>query len=190
MRFISSGQKSEKSDEELLSEYRRSQDMKIIGELFDRYSHLVFAVSMNYLKDEENSKDAVIQIFEKLPGDLLKYSIRNFSSWLHTVTRNYCLRFISKSNSIPITRPDDLAHIADQPADDFNIMGQLAHLEAALTQLNSEQKKCIELFYIREYSYQQITAMTGYTLNQVKSHIQNGKRNLKIILSKRINEDR
>jgi RNA polymerase sigma factor (sigma-70 family) len=190
MRFISSGRKSEKSDEELLSEYRRSRDMRIIGELFDRYSHLVFAVSMNYLKDEENSKDAVIHIFEKLPDDIAKYSIRKFSSWLHSVTRNHCLRIISKANSLPLTHPDDLSHIADHATDDMELPSRLNHLEAALDKLNEEQRKCIELFYIEEYSYQQITTMTGFTLNQVKSHIQNGKRNLKIILSKRINEDR
>ena len=55
-------------------------------------------------------------------------------------------------------------------------------LEWAIPQLKAHQKTCIVLFYIEQLSYDQIMAQTGYTFNEVKSYIQNGKRNLKLIM--------
>ena len=55
-------------------------------------------------------------------------------------------------------------------------------LEDCLKQLKDLQKKCIDLFYLKEKSYLQISSELHVTLNAVKSHIQNGKRNLKICL--------
>jgi RNA polymerase sigma factor (sigma-70 family) len=78
-------------DLELVSLFKESGDNSYIGELFKRYTHLIFGVCMKYLKDEEDSKDAVMQIFEKLPDDLKKHEITNFKGWLHSVAKNYCL---------------------------------------------------------------------------------------------------
>ena len=61
----------------------------------------------------------------------------------------------------------------------------LTLLEEALEELNPEQKSCITLFYHHKKSYQQISEITGYSLLQVKSNIQNGKRNLKLLLLKK-----
>ena len=61
---------------------------------------------------------------------------------------------------------------------------QYTQLEKAIEELNEDQKKCIELFYLKEKSYNEIVEITGYTMNEVKSFIQNGKRNLKIKLEK------
>ena len=60
----------------------------------------------------------------------------------------------------------------------------LTQMETALQQLNAQQQQCVTLFYLHKKSYQQITEHTGYTLLQVKSNIQNGKRNLKIMLQR------
>jgi RNA polymerase sigma-70 factor (ECF subfamily) len=62
-------------------------------------------------------------------------------------------------------------------------------LEEAIQELSEEQKLCVNLFYLQKKSYQQITDRTGFTLMQVKSYIQNGKRNLKIILEKKLKKN-
>ena len=153
----------------------------MIGVLFDRYSHLVYAVSYNYLKDEDDCKDTVLHIFENLSNDLNKYEIRNFSSWLHVVTKNYSLRLLSKrKETLPIINESFLTEELEEENPEFII--HLPNLSSAIEKLNEEQKICIELFYIKEKSYKEITEQTGYNLNQVKSYIQNGKRNLKLIL--------
>lgn len=186
MLFIKSGKRSSKSDEELVSSYRLTQDPLIIGILFDRYSHLVFAVSMNFLKNEDDSKDAVIQIFEKLPRDLIMYSIHNFSSWLHTVTKNYCFRFLSKKKNYS-ANTDIIPDYTEEEDTSFEKL-YLPFLDESISILNKEQRICIELFYIQNLSYHEISEKTKFSLNEVKSYIQNGKRNLKIILLKKSND--
>lgn len=65
---------------------------------------------------------------------------------------------------------------------------QILKLESAILLLGEEQRRCIELFYLKELSYREIVETTGLTLNEVKSHLQNGKRNLKIQMEKITNE--
>ena len=142
---------------------------------------------MKYLKNVDDSKDAVIRIFEKLPKDLLNYTIHNFSSWLHTVTKNDCLRFLSKKKNhlfVVDNLPDKIADEEDPFVQQF-----LPFLETGIKQLNDDQRTCIELFYIQNMSYQEVSEKTQFTMNEVKSHIQNGKRNLKIILLKKSNDN-
>jgi RNA polymerase sigma factor (sigma-70 family) len=186
MRFITSGRESKKSDEEVISSYKQTHDPYYIGVLFDRYSHLVFGVSMKYLKSEEDSKDVVLKIYEKLPSDLIAYEIHNFSSWLHTVTRNHCLKFLEQNKYYKVP-PDRLVAEVDDDDDSFQ-KTYLPHLEDAIKQLNEGQRICIELFYLQKMSYEEVSSKTGYSMLQVKSFIQNGKRNLKIILLKKKND--
>lgn len=187
MLFIRSGKGSQKTDDEIIEDYRKRRDPLCIEMLFDRYSHLVFAVSMKYLKDEEESKDVVLVIFEKLPGDILKYKIQNFSSWLHSVTKNYCIRVLSKKK-YTAGYTDRIPDTSMEEEDDF-ISNYLPHLNAAISKLSEEQKICIDLFYIQNLTYQEVSDKSGYNMNQVKSYIQNGKRNLKNILLNKSNEE-
>jgi RNA polymerase sigma factor (sigma-70 family) len=185
MLFIKSGKNSEKNDAELIAGYRSSKDPALIGLLFDRYSHLVFAVSMKYLKNEDDSKDAAIAIFEKLPKDLIKYEILNFSSWLHTVTKHHCFRLLSKKKF----HSADTANIPEVIDEDEGFeKTYLPHLSEAILNLKDEQRICIELFYIDNMSYEEVSAKSGFSMLQVKSYIQNGKRNLKKEVERLIKE--
>jgi RNA polymerase sigma-70 factor (ECF subfamily) len=65
---------------------------------------------------------------------------------------------------------------------------QLELMAESLEELNKEQKQCVTLFYLDKRSYQQIADDTGFSLTQVKSYIQNGKRNLKLLLEKKLKE--
>ena len=163
----------------------------MVGELFKRYTGFVFLVSMKYLKDEGRSKDAVMQVFEKLFTDLLKHEIDNFKPWLHTVVRNHCLGLLRKEQS-KRKNEDKLKtelYFMESEQDDHLIMEQehenkINNLKKALKQLKPEQKQCVELFYLHEKSYKEVMELTGFSIKNVKSYIQNGKRQLKIILEK------
>ena len=178
------------TDVELISLYKRTGDNSHVGELFKRYSHLVFGVSMKYLKDEDESKDAVMQVFEKLLEDLKKYSIENFKSWLHTTTKNHCLMKLRSMQTVflkseelkkdypVIMESEDELHLDTVDANEF----YLSQLGGTIETLIDEQKNCIELFYLKGKCYQEVAEITGYSMLQVKSYIQNGKRNLKIFI--------
>lgn len=185
---------SQFSDNELITEYKNTKNNVLVGILYKRYAHLVLGLCFKYLKNEDDAKDAVMQIFEKLITDLLKHEVEHFKSWLYVFSKNHCLMII-RSRQQKLKKEMDLQIHADS----FMETEQLSHLntvttekekqynqlEQAIDTLNSEQKKCIELFYLQEKSYAEIVSITGFTMNEVKSFIQNGKRNLKIKLEQK-----
>ncbi len=180
------------TDNELIKQYKVSNNLLFVGILYKRYSHLVLGLSLKYLKDKDEAKDAVMQIFEKLIVDLKKYEIEFFKSWLYTFSKNYCLQIIRKKQT-HLKKEIDLLHNASnfmETEADLNLNSynnkeeRFLQLEKAIDELNGDQKKCIDLFYLKSKSYLQIATLTGYTQNEVKSFIQNGKRNLKIKLEK------
>ena len=183
MRFLRSKKTLQMDDAAVIAAYRSTSDSVYLGVLFDRYCHLVFAVSMNYLKNEDDSKDAVLRIFEKLSEDLKKYEIRNFSTWLYSITKNDCLKQLrEKKFSVPLDG-ELYALATEEDISDPDLTDQmLSHLSEALAFLNEPQGTCVKLFYLEEKSYKEIEAITGYSYDKVKSYIQNGKRNLKIYL--------
>ncbi|MEA3443830.1 MAG: sigma-70 family RNA polymerase sigma factor [Bacteroidota bacterium] len=170
----------------LVKHYRKTSDSTYISEIFERYHHLVYGVCLKYL-DREEAKDTVLLIFEKLMSDLHKHEIQNFSSWLHSVTRNQCLMILRQKSrqrqhetgyktEMHIVPKDDELELIKIKEIQFNL------LEEALKNLKPEQRQCVELFYLKEKCYKEIEDITGFSNKQVKSYIQNGKRNLKLSL--------
>jgi RNA polymerase sigma-70 factor (ECF subfamily) len=146
---------------------------------------------MKYLEDEETAKDAVMQIFENLFSGLMKHEIRSFKPWLHTVVKNHCLYKLRSQRHLRQAE-DGLKKDLEHDMESGYVMHleddgehQLKDLEDAILMLSREQRLCIELFYLKKKPYREIVEITGNTFEQVKSHIQNGKRNLKILLSNR-----
>ncbi len=163
-----------------LVEASRKGDRKAVGVLFDRYAHLLLGVGLKYMKDEERSKDLVMDLFGDLEGLIKKHNIQSFKSWLHTVMRNKCLlalRADKKMKNVPINEEvlgqNDEHELADIHESD------LQHLESAIEELKEEQRSCIKLFYLEKNSYQTVSEMTGLSVAQVRSNLQNGRRNLR-----------
>lgn len=177
------------SDSDLILSFKKSGDQSLIGELFQRYTHLVFGVCRKYLNREEDARDASIEIFEELPKKLKVHEVSNFKSWLYSVAKNYCLMQLRKGKN-HVDLKEDMSGFVESRQDVHQIEEiekeeQLKQLEETVKELNEEQRICIELFYLRELSYQDIMKQTGFTFKEVKSFIQNGKRNLKIALTQR-----
>ncbi len=177
------------SDEELVTQYQQDGDPACVGELFDRYTHLVFLVSMKYLKDELESEDMSMRIFEKLLVDLRKYEIKTFRPWLHTVVKNQCLVYLDRQKRLRNRSDQYEQELKADLKPEFFSQGengvaqereaQLLLMEQSMHLLKDEQRVCLDLFYLQQKSYQEVADSTGYTLKQVKSHIQNGKRMLR-----------
>ncbi len=190
--MLALSQKKSLNDLQLMHLFVSNDDKEALGVLYERYSMMAFGVAMKYFKDEDESKDAVMQVFEKLFVDLKKHKVENFRGWLHTVVRNHCLMQLRSNanktqsfesvqyNFSESVETDNQLHLAIEKEE------QLTGLETALTLLKEEQQKCIQLFYLQEKSYEEVATATGYNMNEVKSFIQNGKRNLKIIMEKKL----
>ena len=175
-------------DNELLEKFYSDHDNQWLGIVLQRYTLVLLGVCMKYLKNEEEAKDAVQQIFLKAITELGKYKVVYIKSWLYMVARNHCLMklrdrnvFISVEEKLQLAAVNtDLTAMADKEA-------TLILLETSLKELNNGQKTCVTLFYLEKKSYQQIVDITGFSLLQVKSYIQNGKRNLKLLVENKMN---
>ncbi len=175
------------TDNELLQRFYSDANNQWLGILLQRYTLLLLGTCMKYLKNEEEAKDCVQQIFLKAITELHKYKVEYFKSWIYMVAKNHCLmKLRDKHIFVPVddnqqlpTDEDSLLNAADKDK-------TLTLLESSINELSGEQKTCVTLFYLQKKSYQHIADATGYTLMQVKSHIQNGKRNLKLLVEKKL----
>lgn len=185
MTFIKEKDKNNCSDAELVSLYRDGGEQSILAVLYQRYMDLIYGVCLKYLKDPEASKDAVINIYEELIIKVRQHEVTHFKSWLYTLSRNHCL--------MQLRREKGKATIEIQPSFmQSEVMlhldgvlqkeEQLSQLEDCMKQLVTEQKDCVELFYLHGKCYNEIVEQTGLEWNKVRSHIQNGRRNLKLCM--------
>jgi len=171
------------NDDDLLMSYRQSGDLPVLGRLYERYMPLVYGVCLKYLADEEQSKDAVMQIFEELIVKAKHHDVKQFRSWLYVLSRNFCLMQLRKDKRMDTLNIDDVMELPlVLHPDDTDKEQRLQQLEACIQKLVPAQQQSVNLFFIKEKCYKEVADITGYTLNEVKSYIQNGKRNLKICL--------
>jgi len=179
----------EESDEELLRRFREGGDIGVLGQLYERYMHLVYGVCLKYLEEREQAKDEVMNIFEKMVTAVPGQEILNFKTWLYVVTKNHCLMLLR-------SRKSEAVHMESMLSDPTFFMEKEAvmhpiendegvdmkRLEECMAKLKDEQKRCIELFYYEGCGYREIAERLGIEEGKVKSFIQNGKRNLRICL--------
>lgn len=180
------------SDQQLLENFYRDRNNEWLGILLQRYTLLLLGVCMKYLKNEEDARDSVQQIFLKSITELHKYKVDYFKSWIYMVAKNHCLmKLRDKQGKIPVELTENHIATPAENADRYTLLNNEKTFELmniSLDELNEEQKQCVTLFYLEKRSYQEISEVTGFNMMQVKSYIQNGKRNLKIILEKKLKE--
>ena len=179
------------TDQELLDHFYSSRDNDWLGILLPRYTLLLLGVCMKYLKNEEEARDCVQQIFVKVIMELGNYRVDYFKSWIYTIARNHCLMKLRDRHGNSAELSDTMLAAWDEDP------GKSSHREKeqwlewmseSLEELGQEQKLCVILFYLEKRSYQDIALNTGYSLMQVKSYIQNGKRNLRLMMEKKARE--
>ncbi|MEZ4903293.1 MAG: sigma-70 family RNA polymerase sigma factor [Spirosomataceae bacterium] len=176
------------TDTDYLVAYQRTGDLEGLGVLYERHIDMVFAVCFKYLRDEDEAKDGVMQIFEQIITDLKNHEVQNFKSWLHSVARNFCLMQL-RQKKIAVGDEGIFENeayenfVAQSPEKDgWEIEHQLADLGDCMQTLAQEQRQSVELFFFQQLCYQQIADQTGFALSKVKSYLQNGKRNLKLCM--------
>ncbi len=186
---VSRNKKKDLTDEALLQRFRETGDINDLGLLYSRYMHLVYGVCLKYFKEREESRDAVISIFEKLATEVNNHNINTFRSWLYVVARNYCLMSLrsrkSEGEKITTMVNDPLFFMENSeemhPIDREEGLDD-QRLNDCIEKLKEEQRECIRLFYYKDKCYLEISELLDMDEKKVKSYLQNGKRNLKICL--------
>ena len=175
------------TDTELLEKFYSDHDNQWLGIVLQRYTLLLLGVCMKYLKNEEEAKDAVQQVFLKAINELHKYKVAYFKSWIYMIAKNHCLMQLRNKGRHHAEINEQTMATPAEPEEKSSYIEKdktLNNLSAALLQLNKEQQLCVTLFYLEKKSYQEISQQSNFSIMHVKSHIQNGKRNLKIIMAR------
>lgn len=175
-------------DEQLLELYKSSGRMEYYGELYNRYIPLLYGVCLKYLHDADKAQDAVMQLFEDLIPKISTHEIGVFRTWIYSVVKNHCLQILRKEKkevlvdfSSDVMEYDEVLHLLCEEEYDEE---KIEVMKRCLQRLPEGQRVSIIHFFMEDYSYADIVEKTGYSLNTVKSNIQNGKRNLKICINK------
>jgi RNA polymerase sigma factor (sigma-70 family) len=189
--FVKSRRPDDMTDNDLLAQYYATRDAAWLGHLLERYTLLLLGVCMKYLKDEQEARDAVQQVFLKVLTDAGRFKIEFFKSWIYMVAKNHCLMKLRGAQNHRVQEIDAHPLVADEGDREALLANEHTYglLESALTELGPEQRQCVTLFYLEKKSYQQIAESTGFSAMQVKSYIQNGKRNLRILLERKLKQN-
>lgn len=194
MFFESSEKNINESDEGLIAKFKSTGDLEFLGQLYNRYLHLIYGVCLKYLRDREAGKDATMQIFEKLIVELPKRDVENFKPWLHVITKNHCLMQLRSQKAKSVQQEKivkDHAYFMESsyelhPNNESILEQDLDALKKCIDKLKAEQKDCVRLFYLEEKCYQEIADELRLEVKKIKSFIQNGKRNLKICMESNV----
>jgi RNA polymerase sigma-70 factor (ECF subfamily) len=176
-------------DKELVASFKESGDENIVVVLYDRYIEMIYGVCVKYLQDSEAAKDAVMEVYSQLSSKLQKHEVLNFKSWLYTLAKNHCLMQLrSASSKKTISLEENIMHLSPQmhQEDGTEKEFQLNQLNDCMQTLSAEQKLVIDLFYLQERSYKEIAELKQMDWNKVRSLVQNGRRNLKICMDRKI----
>lgn len=173
-------------DERLLERYKETKDLKWISQLFGRYVHLIYGVCLRYTPDVREAEDMTMEVYEKITSKALTHNVKQFKSWVYIVAKNHCLEKIRKMTG---RRTESFDPTFMQLAAEFHPIdevvttelkeSQFKRMEDCMNRLNDQQRKSIELFYYKNKTYSQIAAIIEDEVSQVRSYLQNGRRNIK-----------
>jgi len=169
---------------ELIAKYKSTEDQNYVAELYRPYLPLVYGLCLKYLKNKTEAEDASMDIYLNLLKKLKTHKIENFKSWLYVVTKNHCLDKLrsrtekySKENEAKVVYSEQVYHPDTEGNEE-----EVKKLQDCLEKLPENQKKSIDMFYYQKISYKEIATITGWTWSNIRSYIQNGRRNLKICM--------
>lgn len=185
------------SDEELLLQFKQSGNKDLFADLFKKHVSVVYGTCLFYLQDKALAQDATMQLFEKMLEDVQKHEVKNFKAWLSFVVRNYCISQIRKNITYQKNirfyaafEYEETSYETEEKIRSVDDDKMLELMHSCLPKLKEKQRVCIELFYLKNKSYLEIVQETNYSVNEVKSYIQNGKRNLKLLIEELITLER
>ncbi|MEM8895851.1 MAG: sigma-70 family RNA polymerase sigma factor [Bacteroidota bacterium] len=177
---------SDKSDEQLFELYSNTGEKRWLAVLFDRYRLMVYGVCLKYLKESELASDTTMDIFEKLLNQQSSDEIKKFKVWLYVLTKNQCLMILRKKKPELKELDNDFveSRLIWHPTEEDDDQARQQRLEKCLEALPEGQLECIKGFFYDKQAYQELANSLNLELKKVKSHIQNGKRNLKLCLER------
>jgi RNA polymerase sigma-70 factor (ECF subfamily) len=191
VRFLGNDSTGNLSDLELIDRFAASGEQLFFEEIYKRYRHLAFGVCLKMMKNEDDARDVTSEVFRILFLKLPNSNVLSLKSYIYAISRNECIAVLRQRKK-EVTKLSEVQYIDNASSDfmDNQAIDALLNggpsiesvVENAVKDLGKEQRTCIHLFFYEDKSYKEIALETGYSEKQVKSYLQNGKRNLRNFL--------
>ncbi|MEE9438673.1 MAG: sigma-70 family RNA polymerase sigma factor [Saprospiraceae bacterium] len=173
------------TDETIILAYKKSGNKRLLSPLFKKYNDKLFGLAYYYLHNRESAIDTVMEAYEVVLKSIDSKEITYYKGWVQSICRNICLKKIRDDKKF-----EELAEISDDfmesDTDPVYNDETIDNILELLPQLKEKQHVCVKAFYLESQSYEDIANNYGMTFKEVKSAIQNGKRNLKLMFEKKL----
>ena len=178
----------ELDDEAVVAQYAATKDKTLFAELFHRHKRAVFLRCKRAVHNTTAAEDLTQQTFLQALEHVDQFHGGNFRAWLATIAKNLCVGYLKSAAVVRETAPDcDLDELIGKQDSRSDFIHD-KRVRAILNALSEPQRICLKLAYVDEYRHNQIPALTGYSRNEVKSHLQNGARRFRKLWSERYGE--
>ena len=190
--LLASDISSDTSDEELVKLYLESQNVSYFNLLYKRYSGKVFGKCISLLKSESLAEDATQDVMVKILLNMSKFSGRSkFSTWLYSITYNYCIDFLRRKKKDPSVYVDDFVEnldVEDEVEDSFLLETNVKRLKILLEEIPTGDKTILLMKYQDDMSIKEIGEILEKTDSAVKMQIKRAKRKFRNIYEERFND--
>lgn len=160
-----------------------SGDESAMGQLYDRYSAVVYSIALRVLGDAGTAEDLLQEIFIQLWQNPMAFDSDRgaLAPWLVAITRNRAIDWLRKRRpetpvtEVPLSIEPDLASQTD-------FSRSVGKIRAMLDKMPTTQRDVLEMAYFEGLTHSEIAAMTGQPLGTVKTHIRSGLLTLRTAL--------
>ncbi len=178
MNFQSSNK--EMSDAEIIREYLKTQNSYYFSQLYRKYAGKVYGKCLSILRNEDEAKDAVQDIFVKIMLNLVNFGEKSqFSTWIYSITYNFCIDLIRKRKKEKTLFGDDMERAPDVAEEDipdeFMLEMDVKYLKRVLEDLNTGDRMILLMKYQDDMSIKEIADTIDKTESAVKMKIKRAK---------------
>ena len=176
-----------------------ARDQSALAKLYDLTVDRVNAVALRVLGNAHDAEEVVVDTYQQVWNRAAQFEPRRGSvlRWLLVIAQTRALdlrrRLRDRNRTQPLHPDED--HDAYTAREDRTVADLLdavkggTAIHAALGELTAQQRRLVELAFLREQSHQEIAAAEGLPLGTVKSHIRRGLIALRAALEKQGFED-
>jgi len=181
------------TDEELVRLYLESQNVAYFNLIYKRYSGKIFGKCLSLLKHEDEAEDATQDVMMKILMNMAKFSGRSrFSTWIYSITYNYCIDFLRRKKRDPSVYVDDFIDnmdVEDDVEDAFLLEMNVNRLKVILQEIPIGDKTILLMKYQDEMSIKEIGQILDKSESAIKMKIKRAKQKFKKTFKEKYRED-
>ncbi|WP_339841610.1 sigma-70 family RNA polymerase sigma factor [uncultured Maribacter sp.] len=168
------------TDIELIEQIVTNKDALLFGELYDRYSKLVYNKCLGFAKSNKEAEDLTQDIFLMLYVKLGSFKgTSKFSTWLYSFTYNFCVNYVNRNKERKINdnsvKFDSQEEVPVDVTDNLLLQMQVDKLKKALELIAPEDKSLLLLKYQDGASIKELEDVLEIKSSAIKMRLKRAK---------------